>query len=152
MESRRVNSERKTPVRITFIDSSQEREINNDLFGLLVDISHDISGMYEGKGSQKGILLYLMEVKTASQKMIAEHFNIKPASVSETVTKLEKNGYVEKVQSSDDKRSYNISITGKGESFARDIRISKADKQKRLFKGLENEEKLQLIDMLKKMR
>ncbi len=147
-----MNAEKKTPVRITFIDSAQERKINNDLFDILVDISHEISGMYEGKGSQKGILLYLMDVRTASQKQISEEFGIKPASVSEAVSKLEKTGYVEKTQSSEDKRSYNISITGKGDSYARDIRISKADRQKRLFKGLENEEKLQLMEMLEKMR
>ena len=147
-----AKNEKRTPVRITFIDSAQEREINNELFETFVDISREVSSMYEGKGSQKGILLYLLDVQEATQKEIAENFAITPASVSEVITKLEKNGYVEKTQSTTDKRSYRIKITGKGESYARDIRISKADKQKRLFKGLENEEKLQLIEMLKKIK
>lgn len=68
--------------------------------------------------SQHMTLMYLAKCdECPSQKTIAEHFNISPASVAVTLKKLEEAGYIAKESSSVDNRNNFIRITDTGKEI-----------------------------------
>ena len=82
--------------------------------------------------SQHMTLMYLSRQEDCpSQKQIAEHFRISPASVAVTLKKLEEAGYIERESSEDDSRFNNIKITAKGRNII--------DKSKELFEETDYE-------------
>ncbi len=82
--------------------------------------------------SQHMTLMYLSRHKDCpSQKQIAEHFKISPASVAVTLKKLEDSGYIARESSEDDGRYNNIKITPKGKIIV--------EKSKELFEETDYE-------------
>lgn len=140
-------NQKKQPERISF-DINSEFENDEKLFSLLQKISYKFRSLYEGSGSQKNILTYLYEKKSVTQKELTEYLNIKPASVSEVVGKLEKNGLIVKTRSQKDHRTIDLTITEEGKSY---IKMNVGTKEKRhaaYFNCFEEEEKKELIRML----
>ena len=68
----------------------QEADIPKKLIINLRDINHVMRSLYEGKGSQKRILIVLNEVGNITQRELTERLGIQPGSVSEVIAKLEK--------------------------------------------------------------
>ena len=101
--------------------------------------------------SQHRMLLYLAKNEIVpSQNEIAKKFEISPAAVSNTLKKLEKMGYVEKIQLSDDGdgRVNEIKITEKGKKEVNDTREYFHYIDKAMFNGFTDEEMEALLSLL----
>ena len=103
--------------------------------------------------SQHRMLMYLSKTEIApSQSEIAKRFEISPAAVSNTLKKLEKLGYVQKVSLSDDgdARVNEVKITEKGKKEAADTREYFSCIDKTMFQNFSDEELATLSALLKK--
>ena len=63
-------------------------DINEKLIINLRDIGHMMRMQYEGKASQKRILIILSKLETITQNELTVRLGIQPGSVSEILTKL----------------------------------------------------------------
>lgn len=73
-------------------------------------------GLFDG---QFPILDVLDELGTASQKEVANKLHVSAASMTNSVKRLEKNGYLTCIVSSKDRRSHQLSLTEKGKEARR---------------------------------
>lgn len=104
--------------------------------------------------SQHRMLMYLSKAETSpSQCEIAKRFEISPAAVSNTLKKLEKMGYIEKIQLSDngDGRVNEIKITEMGKREAQDTREYFSCIDKAMFDGFTDEEMKELSSLLSRV-
>ena len=85
------------------------------------------------------------------QKELTEELKIRPSSVSETISKLEHDGYVKRKVDPDDKRATLITLTEVGEARAAELADERGAKLSKAFEPLTDEEKEQLIVLLAKL-
>ena len=85
------------------------------------------------------------------QKELTEELKIRPSSVSETISKLEHDGYVKRKVDPDDKRATLITLTEVGEARAAELADERGAKLSKAFEPLTDEEKEQLILLLEKL-
>ncbi len=76
-------------------------------------ISTALSGLNIYRG-QPELLEYLLENGDCSQKEIADHFGISPASVATSVKRMCKAGFIERSEDENDRRINRLGITEKG--------------------------------------
>lgn len=109
---------------------------------------HDI-GLHRG---QYFILMHIAETGAlASQKEIAERFNISQAAVTGALRKLESDGYISR-SLGEDNRYNRIEITEKGRDMVERSRKLFRDTDRYLFFGFTEEELLGYISCLEKIR
>lgn len=85
------------------------------------------------------------------QKELTEELKIRPSSVSETISKLEHDGYVKRKVDPDDKRATLITLTEVGQARAAELSDERQGKLSKAFEPLTDEEKEQLILLLQKL-
>ena len=85
------------------------------------------------------------------QKTLTEELKIRPSSVSETISKLEHDGYVRRTVDPDDKRATLITLTEVGEARAAELSDERNEQLAIVFEPLTDEEKEQLIALLQKL-
>ena len=85
------------------------------------------------------------------QKELTEELKIRPSSVSETISKLEHDGYVKRKVDPDDKRATLITLTEVGQARAAELADERGAKLSKVFEPLTDEEKEQLILLLEKL-
>jgi DNA-binding MarR family transcriptional regulator len=73
------------------------------------------------------------------------------STITTLVNNLEKRGYVEKVRSSEDKRAVYVSLTDKARQIEPVFNQISAEVHKTAYKGFTNEEKEELLRLLKKL-
>lgn len=81
-----------------------------------------------------------------SQQELGMHFDLKPGSLSEILSKLEVNGLIERSRNPKDRRQLTIRLTETGRENAR-IRF-----REQAFSALTHDEREQLAEMLEKIR
>ena len=84
------------------------------------------------------------------QKDIAKEIHVSPSTLSELITKLEDDNYVERKVDPDDKRATLITLTEKGQARAYEVSEEHGEFVEGFFAGLTDEEKEQLLTLLKK--
>lgn len=126
--------------------STQDKLIMN-----LRDISHVMRFLYEGKGSQKRILIILNEVKNITQKELTERLGIQPGSASEVIAKLEDAGHIMRVPNESDLRTMDIVLTEQGREFAEEAAMQRKKRHEEMFSCLSEEEKTTLLNLLEKV-
>ena len=94
-------------------------DVNDRLIINLRDMGQTIRLLYEGKGSQKRILIILLEVGSITQRALTSRLGIQPGSASEVIAKLENAGLIQRTVSTDDRRTANIRLTPEGEHLAK---------------------------------
>ncbi len=102
-----------------------------------------------GRG-QGLVLRILAEEDGLAQSEITERLDIRPSSLGELVTKLERNGYVERRQNENDKRVINVFLTEKGREAESKFVNPRRAAAKSWFAGLTEEEKAELSELLEK--
>lgn len=128
-------------------------DINDKLIINLRDISHTMRYLYEGRGSQKRILIVLNEIDgSITQRELTKHLGIQPGSASEVIAKLESEGYVERIPSETDRRTTDVTLTEAGKSAAAQARGERDGRHEQMFSCLSEEEKGQLLSLLEKVR
>lgn len=124
---------------------------NDKLVMNLRDISHTMKFLYEGRGSQKRILIILREVGSITQRELTERLGIKPGSASEVIAKLEHAGLIRRISSEEDRRTTIISLTEEGEKRAVEAQEQRKQRHEQMFFALSDNEKTQLLSLLEKV-
>lgn len=92
------------------------------------------------------------EKKQISQRELLEKTNMKSASLSEIVIKLENNNLITRTPNQEDKRNMILSLTQKGEEEAIRMREVSSQIADRAFSILNDEEKENLLSILSKLK
>ena len=103
---------------------------------------------HHGQGK---VLVMLAENDGVSQKLLTEQSGIRPASLSELIIKLERNGLVERQRNEEDKRNRNVYLTEEGRALAVTIKSRKDESADFLFDVLSEEEKETLTVLFDKL-
>jgi len=117
----------------------------------LRDISHTMRSLYEGRGSQKRVLIVLRETGLITQRELTARLGIQPGSASEVLAKLEQAGLVARSLSETDRRTADISLTEEGERQARTALEQRRQRHEEMFSSLTDEEKARLLSLLEKV-
>lgn len=124
---------------------------DNKLIWNLRDIGHTMRRISEGKGSQKRILIILLETKGMTQKELTNRLGVQPGSASEVISKLEDAGLILRTPSEIDHRTADIRLTKKGEVLAQDAYIRRKERHQNMFAAFSEQEKDTLIRLLEKV-
>ncbi|MCI8592174.1 MAG: MarR family transcriptional regulator [Lachnospiraceae bacterium] len=108
------------------------------------------SRSYEGR-SQGRVLHLLQSQGDLYQKELQYILGIRPGSMSEIVTKLEKRGLLVRKRDEKDMRRARLSITEEGMACVRQYEQRQSSRIAALFSGLTTEEKQVMKSALKKM-
>lgn len=129
----------------------QAADINDKIIINLRDINHIMRFLYEGKESQKRILIILNKTGTITQRELTERLGIQPGSASEVIAKLEGAGLILRTLSEFDRRTTDISLTEKGKELADEAVEQRNHRHEEMFSCLSSEEKTQLLSLLEKI-
>lgn len=126
----------------------QAADTNDKLIMNLRDLGHMMHFLYEGKASQKRILIILNESETITQKGLTERLGIQPGSASEILSKLENAGLIIRTQNETDRRTTDVSLTDAGRELAKEALTQRQKRHEEMFSSLSEEEKQELLTML----
>ena len=132
-------------------EKNYTRNINDKLIIILRDLGHIMRSLYEGKASQKRILIILNELETITQRDLTERLGIKPGSASEILSKLENAELIIRTQNEVDRRTVDICLTDKGKELAIEALLQRQKRHKEMFSCLSEEEKQELLSLLEKV-
>jgi len=110
-------------------------------------ISNEI-GLSKG---QPPVLLFLGRENSRTQKELADFLNIRPASMTDVLQRMEKNGLVERKRGESDLRTMHVTITDKGRKKSEEFLQKERSLDELFFKGFEKEEKDLFLQMFAKM-
>lgn len=116
-----------------------------------LDINRTMRSLYEGRGSQKHILIVLLEVGSITQSRLTERLGIQPGSVSEVLAKLEKAELIVRAENPNDRRTTDILLTEQGRIQAQDAAERRRRRHEEMFSCLTEEEKGALLALLEKI-
>jgi DNA-binding MarR family transcriptional regulator len=101
--------------------------------------------------AQMRVLSLLKDRHSMNQRALQEMLNVRSASLSEILSKLEHRGFIERKRDEEDKRNSVITVTEQGSlnvAATEDIRRESA---KTLFASLSEDERQQLAELLEKV-
>lgn len=87
-----------------------------------------------------------------SQQELGLHFDLKPGSLSEILSKIECAGFIERSRNPKDRRQLTIRLTEAGWEKARVEQASRTRFREQAFSALTHDEREQLAEMLEKIR
>lgn len=128
-----------------------DMDINKKLIMNLRDLGHTIRFLYEGKGSQKQILIVLYDKGRMTQRELTERLGIKPGSASEVIGKLEHAGLILRAPSKTDHRTMDIVLTESGLTQAKEASRQRKIRHQQMFSCLSAEEKDTLLALTEKL-
>lgn len=99
---------------------------------------------------QSRVLLLLRKHPVVSQKELSELLGIRTQSLGELLIKLEKNGYISREPSDEDRRIKTIALTGQGAMAAERLEQAKQERF-RFLSCLSREEQSRLIEMMDRL-
>ena len=126
-------------------------DMNEKLIINIRDIGHMMRMQYDGRASQKRILIILRESGTLTQKELTERLGIQPGSASEILSKLENAGLIVRIQNETDRRTTNILLTESGNELALEAAEQRKKRHEEMFSCLTEEEKATLLSLLEKI-
>lgn len=129
----------------------QSSDINDRLIINLRDLGHMMRSLYEGKASQKRILMILNETETITQRDLTERLGIQPGSASEILSKLESSGWILRTQNEADRRMTDICLTDSGRELAVEALAQRKKRHEEMFSCLSEEERQELLKLLEKV-
>lgn len=129
----------------------QATDMNDKLIINLRDLGHIMRFLYEGKASQKRILIILNELETITQRDLTEHLGIQPGSASEILSKMESAGLLLRTQNETDRRTTDVSLTDTGRELAADALTQRQRRHEEMFSCISEEEKKELLSLLERI-
>lgn len=129
-----------------------DSDINGALIASLRDVGHLMRMQYEGKASQKRILILLSESEALTQKELTERLGIQPGSASEILAKLENADLIARVPNDADRRTTDVRLTEHGRALALEAAAQRRQRHEEMFACLSGEEKARLLALLEKLR
>lgn len=126
-------------------------ELNHQLIMNLRHLGHTIRFLFEGRGSQKRILIILLETGSMTQRELTERLRIKPGSASEVIGKLESAGLIQRKLNEADRRTADIRLTPEGRLKAEEAAVQRRTRHQEMFSCLTEEEKNTLLELTEKL-
>lgn len=126
-------------------------DINDKLIINLRDLGYIIRFQYEGKSSQKRILIILNEVGSITQRDLTRRLGIQPGSASEVLAKLEAAGLITRAPNPTDRRTADIRLTDQGITPARIAALQRQRRHEEMFSCLSQKEKQELLSLMEKV-
>lgn len=130
----------------------EDMDITKRLISNFREIGHIIRATSEGRGSQKRILITLLECGPVTQNALTEHLRIQPGSASEVLGRLEELGLIVRKTNDADRRTMLISLTEPGMKEAREALCQRKKRHSEMFSALSGEEQEALLVLLEKLR
>ena len=122
------------------------------LMGIVVHkIKNRAKEMYQEfdmNGSQASILFTLYQRDAMSQKDLAALLNVTPPSITSSIQKMEREGYLTRRPDEADQRVMRLTLAEKGRSCIQNIRTVAAQMEELMFRGMREEETKMLRRML----
>ncbi|MDL2214289.1 MarR family transcriptional regulator [Clostridia bacterium OttesenSCG-928-O13] len=100
---------------------------------------------------QGRLMRTLLQRGDVTQKQLADEMRIRPASLSELISKLEGKGLLTRSQNQQDKRVVNLRLTEEGTAVAQKLEQVQKDFGQNLFSELSEEESDSLYQILGKL-
>lgn len=129
--------------------------ISEKLYSLLLRCSHALSrGEHQKEGVHPGqwrILALLTRNGAVTQRELLDILQIRAASLSELLSKLESKGLITRVKDDNDKRNVIVEITKLGEMVIAENAHNQQEISSELFSLLSEEEQNQLAELLSKL-
>ena len=119
------------------------RPFENQLNGLLT--KHQI------QRAQWTVLFYLAKYESVTLVELSHYLGVEKPTTTRTVHRLQEQGYVEQMESSD-KREKRMRLTNSGEKVYHDIRLYVDQFEQEILQGINEEEIMGAIDVLKHIR
>lgn len=123
------------------------RKINFQIF----KYGRSVLGEYDISGSQFNIIATIYFNGPMGLKKLCEYMSLAPSTISEMIKRMIKTGLVKKEQDKVDKRKIVVNITDKSIEIVKSVINYRIDYVKRLVEPLSDEEKINLLETLKKM-
>ena len=105
-------------------------------------------GLYFG---QPAIIEFISYNNGCTQNELAEHLHVSAASVATTLKRMEKSGFISRIEDKGDSRKKHLTVTEKGVNAFRDFRRVCDETDKQVFQGFTEEEKEMLMGFLKRL-
>lgn len=129
--------------------------VSEKLYSLFLRCSHALSrGHHQNTGihpSQQRVLSLLTSNDKITQRDLLDIMQIRAASLSELLTKLEGKGLITRTKTDESKRSIDVEITDLGEMVAADYTRTQQESTSELFSVLSEEEQKQMVQLLSKL-
>lgn len=132
-------------------DKNNTLDVDNRLIMNLRDVGHMIRFLFEGKGSQKRVLILLYETGGMTQRELTERMGVRPGSASEVIGKLEGAGLIRRTPSLADRRTTDIQLTPFGRVQAEEAVTQRKMRHREMFSCLSAEEKDTLLALAEKL-
>lgn len=126
-------------------------DTTNKLIWNLRDIGNTMQHLYEGKGSQKRILILVDQAGSITQKELIRMMGIKSGTANAAIRKLELAGLLARTPIETDRRTYNIILTGAGRAAAEWTRGKRKQRHDQMFASLSREESEMLLRLLERV-
>lgn len=97
--------------------------------------------------SQASILFTLHQRDALSQKELATQLNVTPPSITSSIQKMEKEGYITRRTDEMDQRVMRLTLTDKGRACIRNIKTVAVQMEELMFRGMSPEE----VQILRKL-
>lgn len=126
-------------------------DVNDRIIINLRDLGYIMGSLYEGRGSQKRILIIILEAGSITQRELTRRLGIQPGSASEVIAKLENAKLIIRTQSTTDRRTTDIRLTDKGKLLALEAAGRRRQRHEEMFSCLTGEEKRNLLSLTEKL-
>ena len=126
-------------------------DMNDRLIINLRDLGHIMHFLYEGKASQKRILIILNETGRITQRDLTERLGIQPGSASEILSKLESAGLIIRTPNEADRRTTDVCLTDAGRELAAEASAQRQKRHEEMFSCLSEEEREELLSLLERV-
>lgn len=126
-------------------------DMNDMLIINLRDLGHMMRFLYEGKASQKRILIILNESEMITQRDLTKRLGIQPGSASEILSKLENAGLLIRTPNKDDHRTTDVCLTDAGRELAAEALAQRQKRHEEMFSCLSEEERQELLSLLERV-
>ncbi|MGN1032128.1 MAG: MarR family winged helix-turn-helix transcriptional regulator [Intestinibacter sp.] len=133
---------------------------DDEIIQAFYNVSRTIRHSYSPNGNDSNLgpfigqyrcLLYLENTKPINQKDLANALNIRPASLSELLSKLEQKKYIIRTPSEKDKRNILVSLSEEGIAEAKQCKKNQKKFHSKILSSLSEEEKIQFYNILLKI-
>jgi DNA-binding MarR family transcriptional regulator len=121
-----------------------------DLYGFFRKAGRFLYDYTGGKSGQRRVLMFLHH-GVLSQRDVQNKLQIKASSLSEMLSKMEKEGLLVRKRSQEDSRQILITLTKKGEKYSEEGMKLLDDMTEKLYDCLSDEERSELHRLMKKL-
>lgn len=128
-----------------------EGEREQELFRAFMRCAHMMHHRKQRYPGQGRLLTLLLRDGSMTQRELQDRMDIRSASLSELLEKMEQSGLISRERSDEDRRTVDIALTDAGLNAAHEAQRERAETAHQLFCVLSEAEQAQLAGLLEKL-